>query len=66
MARTILGLDQISEMTGVPVNTLRYYRATGKHGPKTFKLGGKVVAFEEDVEAWIQEAYEAAEAKTSA
>lgn len=60
MTRKIVTLDQIHERTGVPLNTLRYYRATGT-GPKTFKLGGRVVAFEDDVEAWIQAAYDADE-----
>lgn len=60
MSRKIETLPQISERTGVPLNTLRYYRSTGQ-GPKTFKLGGKVVAFEEDVDSWIQAAYDAAE-----
>lgn len=59
MRRTILSLEQVSERTGVALNTLRYYRATGKDGPRTFKLGGRVVAFEDDVDAWIQAAYEA-------
>jgi len=59
MARKILQLHQVAHETGVPLSTLRYYRATGQ-GPKTFKLGGKVVAFQDDVDAWIQAAYEAA------
>lgn len=59
MARKILRLSEVAKMTGIPLNTLRYWRATGR-GPKTWKLGGStVVAYEDDVEAWIQEAYEA-------
>lgn len=60
MARTILNLAEISQKTRIPVATLRYYRATadGK-GPRTWKLGNKVVAFEDDVDAFIQAAYEA-------
>lgn len=65
MARRIITLEQISEKTGVPIATHRYYRATGQ-GPKTFKLGGKVVAFEDDVDAWIQAAYDAADSKVGA
>ncbi|HET8600047.1 MAG TPA: hypothetical protein VFL99_06950 [Segeticoccus sp.] len=59
MSRQILTLEQVSERTGVPVNTLRFYRATGQRGPKTFKLGGRVVAFEEDVDAWVSACYDA-------
>jgi len=59
MARRILNLAEISAKTRIPVATLRYYRATADgRGPKTFKLGNKVVAFEDDVDAFIQAAYE--------
>lgn len=60
MPRKVIPLDEVSERTSVPLATLRYYRATGQ-GPKMFKLGGKVVAFEDDVDAWIEAAYQAAE-----
>lgn len=59
MSRRILTLDEVSERTGVPVNTLRFYRATRSGGPKTFKLGGRVVALEEDVDAWVSACYHA-------
>jgi predicted DNA-binding transcriptional regulator AlpA len=54
----VLDLDAISRLTGVPVNTLRYYRATGR-GPRMFRLGGRVVALRRDVEAWIATARDA-------
>ncbi|WP_137120925.1 DNA-binding protein [Segeticoccus rhizosphaerae] len=66
MARRIITLEQVSERTGVALNTLRYYRATGKGGPKTFRLAGRVVADADDVDAWIEEAYAAADDKASA
>ncbi|HEX2361560.1 MAG TPA: helix-turn-helix domain-containing protein [Jiangellaceae bacterium] len=50
----ILTLEEISERTRKPVNTLRWYRHRGE-GPKTFKLGRSVVAYESDVERWIVE-----------
>ena len=52
MARTIMKLKQISEKTGIPLATLRFYRHRGL-GPKTWVLAGRVVAFEDDVDAWI-------------
>ena len=58
MSRTILDLAGISQKTGIPINTLRFYRSTSQ-GPKTFKLGGRVVALESDVDDWIQAAYNA-------
>ena len=54
MARNILRLPQISERTGVPVATLRYWRQAGE-GPPTFRLGKHVASFEDDVDAWLEE-----------
>ncbi|MCT1985585.1 helix-turn-helix domain-containing protein [Dermacoccus abyssi] len=46
-------------MLRIPVGTLRYWRHQGT-GPKSFKLGAKRVAYmREDVEAWLQQQYEA-------
>lgn len=56
----IMTLKEVSHRTRVPEATLRYWRSRGT-GPKSFKLGGRRVAFlEEDVEAWIQEQYSSA------
>lgn len=54
MTRTILRLEQITERTGIPLATLRWYRQRGM-GPKTWKLGRRVVAYEDDVQAWLDE-----------
>jgi predicted DNA-binding transcriptional regulator AlpA len=54
MTRTILRLQQIADRTGVPLATLRWYRHRGL-GPPTFRLGRRVVAFEEEVDAWVAE-----------
>jgi predicted DNA-binding transcriptional regulator AlpA len=54
MADRILTLEEIAQRTRKPINTLRWYRHRGE-GPKTFKLGRAVVAYEHDVEAWIAE-----------
>jgi predicted DNA-binding transcriptional regulator AlpA len=55
MARKIMRLSEIAEYTGVPLATLRYYRHLGI-GPKTFLLGNRVVAYEDDVTAWVEQA----------
>jgi predicted DNA-binding transcriptional regulator AlpA len=55
----LLTLAEVSERSRTPLATLRYWRHLGK-GPPTFKLGRRVVAREEDVEAWIADAVEAA------
>ena len=54
MSRTILRLDQIHERTGIPLDTLRWHRQRGLGlGSVMWKLGRRVVAYEDDVEAWI-------------
>jgi hypothetical protein len=45
----------VSERTGVPINTPRYWRHLGL-GPKAFKLGRRVMYAVDDVEAWIDQA----------
>jgi DNA-binding transcriptional MerR regulator len=55
MSTEIKGMPWVSEKTGIPINTLRYYRAHGL-GPKSFKLGRRVVYDEAQVAAWIDEA----------
>ena len=56
MVAKLLTLNQVSELTHVPVATLRWFRAQNI-GPKTFRLGGRVMAREEDVDAWVQAQY---------
>jgi len=55
LMREIKDMAWVSERTGVPLSTLRYYRLHGI-GPKSFKLGRKVMYAVEDVQAWIEEA----------
>ena len=59
MNEAILTLAEVSERTRVPLATLRFWRSMepGK-GPKTFKIGGRVVAKASDVDAWIDAQYE--------
>lgn len=45
----------VSEHTGIPLSTLRHYRLNGL-GPRSFKLGRRVMYALEDVEAWIEAA----------
>lgn len=59
----LLSTAEVSGLTGVPENTLRYYRHKGT-GPKSGKLAGRVVYREADVLAWVNAAFEA-EAKTA-
>lgn len=41
----------------LPVATLRYWRHVGE-GPKSFKIGRRVVYRRADVEAWLASQYE--------
>jgi len=50
----LLLLEEVAQLSRVPLNTLRSLRQRGL-GPKTFKLIGRVVARRSDVLAWIAE-----------
>lgn len=54
----LMTMDEVSQETRIPVNTLRFYRHKGL-GPKFAKLGGRLVARREDVAQWINAAFEA-------
>jgi predicted DNA-binding transcriptional regulator AlpA len=53
----LLTTQEVSERTRIPPETLRYFRHRGI-GPKSFKLGRRVLYAAEDVEAWIAAARE--------
>ena len=48
----LLTMDEVAERTRASVDTLRYWRHKGT-GPKSFKLGRRVVYREDDLETWI-------------
>lgn len=49
---------QVHEETGIPLATLRWWRHEGKTGPKSFKLGRRMVRYRRsDVEQWLEEQY---------
>lgn len=54
MARTILRLAEIQEVTGIPANTIRYHKHKGTDMP-LWKLAGRVVAYEDELQAWLDE-----------
>ncbi|MGN8245276.1 helix-turn-helix domain-containing protein [Cellulomonas soli] len=56
----LMTTEEVAAETRVPVNTLRYYRARGAgEGPRSAKYGRRVMYRRADVEAWLQEQYEA-------
>ena len=54
MEQRLLTISEVAEITRTPVNTLRYWRSAGE-GPKSFRLGRRVVYRSIDVESWIAE-----------
>jgi predicted DNA-binding transcriptional regulator AlpA len=52
----ILLIEEVAELTRLPLATLRFYRHRGD-GPKSFKLGNRVAYKRADVEAWIEAQY---------
>jgi len=55
----LLTIEEVAELTRLPVATLRWYRAMGEGGPKSGKLGRRVVYRRADVEAWVAAAFDA-------
>lgn len=54
MHHEIIGTDEVSQMTGLPKGTLRYWRSTNQ-GPASFTLGRRVVYRRSEVERWLAE-----------
>jgi predicted DNA-binding transcriptional regulator AlpA len=52
----LLRIHEVSELTGVPVNTLRSWRQS-ETGPQATRLGGRLVWDRAEVEAWIQQQF---------
>ena len=46
---------EVAEVTRTPAETVRYWRYVGK-GPRSFKLGRRVLYAVEDVEAFMADA----------
>ena len=46
---------EVAELVRAPIETVRYWRHVGK-GPKSFKVGRRVLYAIEDVDAWIAQA----------
>ncbi|BCW85056.1 hypothetical protein NicSoilE8_27290 [Arthrobacter sp. NicSoilE8] len=53
----LLVIDEVSELTRIPVATLRYWRHQGT-GPKAARLGGRLVYRKHEVIEWINAAFE--------
>lgn len=45
--------EELSEVYGLNVGTLANMRCA-KRGPKYFKVGKKIIYFEQDIESWLR------------
>ena len=55
----LMGHDEVSALTGIPVNTLKDYRAKKKaDGPPSAVICGKVRYRRADVLAWVDQRFE--------
>lgn len=52
--REFLNTREVSDMTGIPVGTLRFWRHK-RQGPESFALGKKVMYRRSEVTRWIAE-----------
>lgn len=59
---TLCLIEEAAEFLRVPVATLRYWRHMGT-GPKSARLGGRIVYKTVDLENWIDEQFEKEESK---
>jgi excisionase family DNA binding protein len=50
----LLTIDEAAAMLRTPVATLRYWRHLGNLGPRSFKLGRRVLYDAGDVRDWIE------------
>ena len=55
MSKRYLTTAEVAEMLRTPIETVRYWRHVDK-GPKSFKVGRRVLYAVEDVDAWLAEA----------
>lgn len=52
--RDLLTINEAAELLRAPVATLRYWRDLGT-GPRSFRLGRRVLYRYDDVQMWIEE-----------
>lgn len=57
MSDPLMTTDEVSEFIRVPAATLRFWRHLGDRGPRSFRLGRRVLYRRSDVEQWIDAQY---------
>ncbi len=62
----LLSVPEAAALLRIPQATLRYWRHVGS-GPRSFKVGPKRVMYRRaDVEAWLQQQYDASDPNPAA
>ena len=61
MSARYMTTAEVADVARAPVETVRYWRHVGR-GPKSFKVGRRVLYAVEDVEAWLEGARNGGEA----
>lgn len=56
VAEKLLTLQQVAERYNIPENSLRYWRAQ-KTGPKSARLGRRVMYRATDIEKWVEDQF---------
>lgn len=62
-ADRLLTLPEVAEWIHTPEATLRFWRHQST-GPKSFRVGRRVMYYEADVAAWLEAQYEGASGAT--
>lgn len=44
---------EVAKYAGIPEPSLRWFRHVGQGGPRSFKLGRRVLYLRSDVDAWL-------------
>lgn len=58
MSERLMRIEDVAAQTGVPVGTLRYWRLRDQgEGPRSARLGRRVVYRQSDVDAWVAEQF---------
>lgn len=56
----LLRIEDVAQRTGIPVNTLRYWRKEGR-GPRFVRIGRRLVCRASDLEQWINDQFDQAD-----
>jgi DNA-binding transcriptional MerR regulator len=60
MSSELLTLEQFAKQINTPINTVRFWRQTG-YGPKSARIGRRVLYRRTDVDAWIDAQFDSAD-----